>query len=752
VPTFARVLCRIATSQPLVADAAFKKWWDDVFDSRHALVPDIKNSEEWTTKLILCQKVVTKATGGSGDQVTRPVKTLSFAKQRFDSTATPQRQFCCLIVPIALLLAYVASDARQKGDVRSRARRRLFELPSHVITAGLSAAYSEASVQFIRHFDVAEHDPAETYSERVAFVKKMNVLFMDGRIWEPSGDVVGTSLEVVLKEAMSAEPVFVGDEILRLYKQPTPAEAKELSDAIRSVTETMVARVMVELSLEDIAVLFTAFSLRRWHGAIAEARQGRTADLDRLREHTRLMFTAWRIPVDWRSGVRALESSAHHLCGLYSTELRSGSAIDNRTAWARVVAGDWELYNDVPLLNRIIRIYLVTMDSTCGIERDFSCLVNILEKHRGPLADTGSTVSHLVDVTLDGPVIESDIGTHRFGDTSPLEPTSLCNDFAKKWIDLHGRRFKVYQPGTKPGPKRKWGSTQVKIAKGTARSMHILANKGLRGAGESEDTVIGLRRSAFWGSGDRVKSVATKRFEKLTQKKHKLHLALWSSRNLGRGNPYAHGEFDPRNTLRKGNAVTGPEKLVFRRLPRGAQIKVLDCCDSDLPPAAGYSITRWDRTTPRAMVRDMLSTQLVVCDSLWAIDEARGCKVRDMRLALFLCVYALGKPLAPRCKWCHFLCGEPADYDVIFFKPVAKCTELSLFVSDRLRRFLPVFCQVLDLLVRVQSVHWTKVDRRQGQCRTLESPTDATAFLVDVRRVDHACRGVLGGKYFAAPP
>lgn len=70
MPTFARVLCRIATSQPLVADAAFKKWWDDVFDSRHALVPDIKNSEEWTTKLILCQKVVTKATGGSGDQVT----------------------------------------------------------------------------------------------------------------------------------------------------------------------------------------------------------------------------------------------------------------------------------------------------------------------------------------------------------------------------------------------------------------------------------------------------------------------------------------------------------------------------------------------------------------------------------------------------------------------------------------------------------------------------------------------------------
>jgi hypothetical protein len=39
------------------------------------------------------------------------MKTLSFAKQRFDSTATPMMRYCCMIRAIAILCAMQACDA-----------------------------------------------------------------------------------------------------------------------------------------------------------------------------------------------------------------------------------------------------------------------------------------------------------------------------------------------------------------------------------------------------------------------------------------------------------------------------------------------------------------------------------------------------------------------------------------------------------------------------------------------------------------
>ena len=43
---------------------------------------------------------------------------MSFAKQRFDSCGSPQRQLCCLYVAIGMLLAYQAADWRNTGEAR----------------------------------------------------------------------------------------------------------------------------------------------------------------------------------------------------------------------------------------------------------------------------------------------------------------------------------------------------------------------------------------------------------------------------------------------------------------------------------------------------------------------------------------------------------------------------------------------------------------------------------------------------------
>ena len=136
----------VATKEVLLADDDFREWWDDVFNQRHALVPDIKNSEEWTEMLLLCQRRVLGSVGVQGGDLRKAIRVMSFAKQRFDSCRTPQQQYCCMVIAIAMLLAYVASDSRKKKEVRDRARRRLLQMPGQILTAGLSATYAEETI------------------------------------------------------------------------------------------------------------------------------------------------------------------------------------------------------------------------------------------------------------------------------------------------------------------------------------------------------------------------------------------------------------------------------------------------------------------------------------------------------------------------------------------------------------------------------------------------------------------------------
>ena len=112
----------IATKGTLQVEDDFREWWDDVFNERHALIPDIKNSTEWSEMLLLCQERVLGSVGVQGGDVRKVIRVMSFAKQRFDSCGTPQRQYCCMLIAIAMLLAYVASDSKKKAEARARAR------------------------------------------------------------------------------------------------------------------------------------------------------------------------------------------------------------------------------------------------------------------------------------------------------------------------------------------------------------------------------------------------------------------------------------------------------------------------------------------------------------------------------------------------------------------------------------------------------------------------------------------------------
>ena len=101
---------RIASKDPLHAQEPFQRQWDRLFSARHALVPDIQYSEVWRSRLIAAQAEVLKSCRTQGADINKILHTFSFAKQRFDSTATPMLKYCCMIRAIALVCAMQAAD------------------------------------------------------------------------------------------------------------------------------------------------------------------------------------------------------------------------------------------------------------------------------------------------------------------------------------------------------------------------------------------------------------------------------------------------------------------------------------------------------------------------------------------------------------------------------------------------------------------------------------------------------------------
>ena len=98
--------------------------WTQLFDKRHALVPDIENSEKWQNVLQVVQEEVL-AIPGVEHPLKHVLKSLQFAKHRFDSGADPMAKLALLLLPACALLAFISSDQRHTPEMRNRASETL---------------------------------------------------------------------------------------------------------------------------------------------------------------------------------------------------------------------------------------------------------------------------------------------------------------------------------------------------------------------------------------------------------------------------------------------------------------------------------------------------------------------------------------------------------------------------------------------------------------------------------------------------
>ena len=175
---------RIACRDPLHREERFAAQWSRLFDSRHALMADIKNSEQWQARLQACQRRVVAVDGAQGGGLTSILKHFSFAKQRFDSFVGPRRKYICLLQAIVMLLCGLAGDPRQSKDIRDRAEEALDAItPADTLACGMAADFAEECLDFIRRFDVGDHDCAKSASQKRKFQRALKVLFLDGYIY-----------------------------------------------------------------------------------------------------------------------------------------------------------------------------------------------------------------------------------------------------------------------------------------------------------------------------------------------------------------------------------------------------------------------------------------------------------------------------------------------------------------------------------------------------------------------------------------
>jgi hypothetical protein len=106
---------RIATQKPMQILEIYQDVCSEIVNKRHALIPDIQNSNKWRNILQAVQvellRMPCMTLRGSLKVV---LAHLAFAKQRMDSCADPLAKVCLMLLPIGVLLALISSDERNE--------------------------------------------------------------------------------------------------------------------------------------------------------------------------------------------------------------------------------------------------------------------------------------------------------------------------------------------------------------------------------------------------------------------------------------------------------------------------------------------------------------------------------------------------------------------------------------------------------------------------------------------------------------
>jgi hypothetical protein len=457
---------RIATQKPMQLVSIYKDVYEELINKRHALIPDLKNSDKWKKLLAGIQTDVIKMPclrlPGSLKVVLRH---LSFAKQRMDSCADPLAKLCLMWMPIGLLLACMASDERNGKVQRERAAATLKKMtPKFVHAAGIAADWGLISMAFLRLFDCHDHDIANSCAEVEQFGATVNACFVEGGVFmrgQPppgTGGPCGAGQEpqrfITERVRMQTETRCVfrcGSQHQIVWGPIQEQDLQELAVSTRVAAQTAVERVRAEA--KGVRVDFACFSVEK----IAEALEGGTSRHKTLKE--KLIGSVRSLGKTFQLDSRILELEyidsmsivvqlfhAGRISGEGELPARGGEVrVDNRIVWSKFLAPEFldeEFQSRVApftVLPPLIRIYNSVLDGECQIERDIGKTKEFLQATRS--GDDVLLDDLLVLASHGGPTSSQDLAMEAAG--GALMPTDFTLRCVKKWIEFHGCRYGI---------------------------------------------------------------------------------------------------------------------------------------------------------------------------------------------------------------------------------------------------------------------------------------------------------------------
>ena len=451
---------RISCFKALHCDDVFEKVWHELFDGRHALVPDLMNSDKWHNLLTAIQEDNVRAVAMPAVQGQQPLarifRNIAFAKQRFDSTAGPVGKIALTLLPVATLLAYIASDRRHDRPQRDRADALLRKLDSKFCTAiGVSADWGIICTWFLRLFDVANHDIAKSRSEIDCMIETLDAVFLEGRVFQQFLDPVaaasgasGSFAEPLPPRLQAAgqEFGFITGKVMRdlrhkyvfyasgypvlLWGEPSAADKQELLHRLQNVASLTKERLRADFPLNDVRSALAIFDRRLVRKAFGPSGDSKV--------RTFLLRSVRHL-----SGVLGCDEAAavlqYNSVIPYMTQSEPLAGVTNQQAWALLLDDDhWEkacpkrLRGASLALCRLIRFYISIEDGECTVERDLGEFRNQMREHRS--ADLKFHDDCLV-LRLNGPrsAAEFDVGAD-----SRSNLTSFSRECASLWRELYG--------------------------------------------------------------------------------------------------------------------------------------------------------------------------------------------------------------------------------------------------------------------------------------------------------------------------
>ena len=464
-------------SQSLQCDDVFGEVWAELFNNQHALAPDIMNSDKWRDLFVAIQEdnIVPVAQAGIGRKpLEAVVRNLSFAKQRFDSTAGPVGKIALMLLPVATLLAYISSDKRHESEKRERALTLLRKLDNKFCMAvGVSADWGIICNWFLRLFDVAHHDIASSRLQIDCMVETLDAVFKDGRVFETLRQGPGAAAAMQAASgaaAASAEPlpcvgahgeapgfitttvmsnlrrkyIFLaaGNPVL-LWGDPRDAHKAELLERVQNAACLTKERLLADFPLDDIRSALSMFDRRL-------VRKG-FGDLPCIWTRKFILRGVSKVAAALGCDQAPAALQYHDVIPFMLEQFSAGKSLAEKTnqeAWARLLDDAfWHLacpkrsVNASRVLRKLIRFYISIEDGECAVERDFAFLRNEQVEHR---TSDGDFLDDCLIAKLCGPRTVAEF--EGSASSSREELTPFSRKCACLWRQLYGARLGHYNP------------------------------------------------------------------------------------------------------------------------------------------------------------------------------------------------------------------------------------------------------------------------------------------------------------------